>query len=108
MILFIAIDGVICTVGHNHCYERAHPIPEAIAKVNALYDGGNTVVLWTSRFTVTGLPSIIDFTRKQLATWGVRYTAIEFSKPEYDAFVDSKATTLDALVKGEDGTVPKR
>ena len=95
----IDIDGTICT---NTCgkYEEAEPIPEAIAKVNALYDEGHSIILFTARGTTTQ----IDWratTEKQLNQWKVKYHKLIFGKPEADIFIDDRAISAVDFMAGK-------
>ena len=88
MIYCFDVDGTLCTNTDGE-YERAEPYPEIIALVNALYDAGHNVLLYTARGSTTG----IDWralTEKQLQTWGVRYHELLFGKPHADVYVDDK------------------
>lgn len=89
MIVYIDIDDTICTLGSSMEYESAQPIPEAILKVNKLYDEGHTVLFWTARGTVTGM-DWRELTESQLDSWGVKYHSLIFGKPAYDLFIDDK------------------
>ncbi len=88
MIIYVDIDNTICeTIGTD--YESSIPIPNAIDKVNKLYDEGNTVIYWTAR----GAVSKIDWrelTESQLRLWGARYTELRLDKPAFDLFIDDK------------------
>jgi CMP-N,N'-diacetyllegionaminic acid synthase len=83
------IDGVLCNNTHGR-YELAQPYAHVIDRVNALYDSGHRVILFTARGTTTG----IDWralTEQQMLTWGVQYHQLFFGKPEADIFVDDRA-----------------
>jgi nicotinamidase-related amidase len=95
------IDETICTLGpcvegqDNHPYKIKVPLPERIEKINKLYDEGNAVVYWTSR-GIDSSKDWTDFTRKQLESWGVRYSAIICGKRRFDLFIDDKAQFSEA------------
>ena len=89
MIYCIDIDETLC---HNIEDDYAHSIPckEAIKKVNALYDSGNTIKLFTGR----GSWDDTDwrpFVEKQLKLWDVHYHELIMGKPHADVFIDDKA-----------------
>jgi len=89
MVYYIDIDNTICrTDGAD--YETAQPVQKRIDRVNALYDSGHTVVLWTARGATTGRDWMV-MTRQQLHEWGVRYHRLSMVKPEYDRIIDDKA-----------------
>jgi len=89
MIIYIDIDDTICTLTEAMNYFSAQPIPEAILKVNKLYDEGHMVHFWTARGTVTGI-DWRELTESQLDSWGVKYHSLIFGKPAYDLFIDDK------------------
>jgi len=93
MIVYIDIDGTICTKCDNLNYILAKPIYENIEKANRLYDMGNTIVYWTARGTLSG----VDWKSKtelQLKEWGVKYHELKFCKPAYDLFICDKAINV--------------
>lgn len=102
MIYYVDIDNTICvTAGLG--YEKAQPIPEAIAKVNALFDAGNIIIIWTSRGvggdeTQKGFHircnRLHTFTVAQLQTWGVKYHLLRMDKPYFDILFDDRAQPL--------------
>ena len=91
-------DGVICNTEGTE-YANATPKKDNIARINALYDAGNRIIIFTGRGTV----SKIDWrglTEKQFAAWGVKYHELIFHKPNYDFFVDDKNVTLKEFEGG--------
>ncbi len=90
------IDDTICRDGpvvegqDNHPYKRKVAIPERIEAMNRLYDEGNTVVYWTARGIDSG-KDWTEFTRAQLESWGVKYSAVVCGKRRFDLLVDDKA-----------------
>ena len=97
MVICFDLDGVICnqTTGD---YENAIPNREAIEVVNNLYDEGNRIIIYTSRFMGRNNGNVIEayregyeFTRKQLIGWGVKFHDLYLGKPIYDLLVDDKA-----------------
>ena len=90
MIYCIDVDGTLCTLS-NH-YVDAKPIKKMIDKVNALYDAGHTIKIYTARGQATGV-SYTDLTRKQLEEWEVKYHHLIMGKPSADIYVDDKART---------------
>jgi len=95
MIYCFDIDGTLCNeVGGD--YLAAKPFPERISTVNALYDMGHTVLLFTARGATSG----IDWeqqTRLQLASWGIRFHQLLMGKPHADVFIDNKATHSESF-----------
>jgi len=91
----IDIDGTICKEvilpNGKKDYANHIPMPERIAKVNALYDAGHTIKYMTAR----GITSGIDYTvltQEQLTKWGAKYHELDVgNKPHYDIWIDDKA-----------------
>ena len=89
-IYYVDIDGTILTTPVKGDYTKSMPYPDRIEIVNALFDAGHTVVYWTARGTQSGI-DWHDFTVKQLAEFGCKYTQLRTDKPHYDAWIDDKA-----------------
>ena len=89
MIIYVDIDETICETALDRNYVNAKPLKERIAKINKLYDEGNTIIYWTARGTGTGI-NWQDVTEKQFKKWNVKYHELKFQKPIYDLFIDDK------------------
>lgn len=98
MIIYVDIDETICCSPEDRDYSKATPITERIAKINKLYDVGNTIVYWTARGTGSGI-DWREVTEKQFEDWGVKYHDLKFGKPVYDLFVDDKNINSDTYFK---------
>ncbi len=85
----VDIDGTICR-NTTSDYPNSTPIPERIARINALVDAGHEVHYWTARGGNSGI-DWSELTTKQLAEWGCKYTTVNFCKPSYDLWIDDKA-----------------
>ena len=83
------LDGTLCTNTEGE-YESAIPFPERISKVNALYEAGSNILIYTARGTVTGI-DWRPLTEKQLAEWGVKYHELRLGKPFADIYIDDRA-----------------
>jgi CMP-N,N'-diacetyllegionaminic acid synthase len=95
------IDGVLCSQVERD-YREAQPNQQMIALVNRLYDRGNQILLYTSRFmgrakgdTQEAERIGRDFTERQLADWGVRYHELSMGKPRYDFVIDDRSVFYD-------------
>ena len=89
--IFIDIDNTICSTEGTD-YAGAKPLPERIAVVNRLYDEGNEIVLWTARGALHGVTlALAIMTKRQLATWGVKFHSLRFDKPLFDLLIDDRA-----------------
>lgn len=86
----ICKDGEVTNCEDKHPYKQKIPIPERIEQMNKLYDEGNAVVYWTARGIDSG-KDWTEFTRTQLESWGVKYSAIVCGKRRFDLLVDDKA-----------------
>lgn len=85
------IDGTLCT-NTDGAYEDAVPFPKRIARVNALFDDGKRIVLFTARGTTTG-KDWRALTERQMADWGVKYHELILGKPYAHVFIDDRAVS---------------
>ena len=83
------LDGTLCkTEGVE--YSEAVPDREMVALVNALYDGGHTIIIDTARGSGTGEKWHLR-TATQLNEWGVRYHTLRTGvKIPADVYVDDR------------------
>lgn len=90
------LDGTLCdTVGRD--YADARPRLDRIARVNALYAEGHTILIDTARGSGTG-EDWQDFTECQLDCWGVkRHRTRTGLKLAGDVYVDDKAALADTF-----------
>ena len=99
MIIYVDIDGTICTQDNMNDYggyKNAQPRHEQIYKINKLYDKGNTIIYWTARGTVTQI-DWLDLTKEQLDDWGCRYHDVRVGKPQYDLWIDDKSKRIEEI-----------
>ena len=93
----IDIDGVICiTTGSD--YNESKPNYKVIKKINALYEKGNKIIIFTARYMGRNKNNVQKAnnqgyvsTTKQLKSWGVKYNKLIMGKPSYDIIIDDKA-----------------
>jgi CMP-N,N'-diacetyllegionaminic acid synthase len=95
--LVVDIDGVLAAASLDPDYGKAQPMLANIAQLNALYDAGCEIVVYTARGSATGI-DWAETTRKQLASWGVRYHELRFGKPHADVYIDDRLLTLPLLL----------
>jgi len=95
-IIYVDIDETICETPQPRVYINAKPINENIAKINKLYDKGNTIVYWTARGSRTNI-NWYDLTFKQLTEWGAKFHELRVDKPYYDLFIDDKNIRIEEL-----------
>jgi hypothetical protein len=92
-LIYVDIDDTIATYTDEYKgkgqYDKALPIHDRIERINRLYDGGNTIVYWTARGTMTG-KNWFQITLKQLQDWGCKFHELRMNKPAYDLFIDDK------------------
>lgn len=91
------LDGVLCDQTEGD-YENASPNRPAIDAVNRLYDQGFRIIVHTARFMgrvhenpVEAYKIGFEFTKRQLAEWGVRYHDLFMGKPKYDLVIDDRS-----------------
>ena len=92
----IDVDGVIATIVPGNQYDQAAARTETIAAINALYDRGHRIILYTARGSATGI-DWIEVTKKQMSSWGVKYHELLFGKPAADFYIDDRLISLDHL-----------
>jgi hypothetical protein len=97
MIYCFDIDGTLCT-NTNGDYEIAVAFPQVIGYLNALYEQGHQIVLYTARGSTTGI-NWREATVKQLRAWGVKYHQLVLGKPHADLYIDDKAVHVDDWLK---------
>ena len=86
-VIFVDIDGTLCNQTQSD-YENARPYPEAIKKVNELFDKGNRIVIYTARFMNRANNNIkkvneigYQFTYDQLKSRGLKFHELKMGKP---------------------------
>ncbi len=90
------IDGVIAAKTLGNSYDKATPMKNNIRLLNALYDRGFYIVLFTARGYKTG----IDWkgvTVRQMEEWHVHYHELLFGKPDADIYIDDKFFEISDL-----------
>lgn len=106
-VIAVDLDETLCTGSKEYSsehigkYRHCVPIAEAVAKVNKLYDEGNTVIIYTSRGmgTLGGNLGVIyselyESTKRDLDRWGIKYHRLVFGKIYYDVLIDDKALNV--------------
>lgn len=89
MIYCFDLDGTLA-IGIRREYEGARPLEGRIAMVNALFDAGHTIKIFTARGATTGI-DWRELTEKQLHDWGLKYHELIMGKPHADFYIDDKA-----------------
>ncbi|MGY6554483.1 MAG: acylneuraminate cytidylyltransferase family protein [Wenzhouxiangella sp.] len=91
--LVVDIDGVLAEAMPELDYSKAGPIADNIARVNALYDAGCHITLYTARGAGTG-KDWSAVTAAQMKRWGVRHHVLKFGKPPADYYIDDRLVSL--------------
>ena len=102
MLIFVDIDGTICTTVGG--YDNAVPILSAIHKINRLYEMGHNITYWTARGKSSGI-DWSELTNAQLKEWGCLYHKLSFDKPAYDCILDDKALRMRDVKLGVVGGI---
>lgn len=89
--IVVDIDNTICKTDGTD-YEHSTPYPERIAKINELYNQGNTIVYHTGRRW-----AMAQLTSYQLREWGCKYHSLVLGKPPADILIDDRAIRLEDL-----------
>lgn len=85
-------------------YQYCAPLLSNIAKVNALYDDGNTIIIYTARgmshfkgniYSVYS--NLYQFTKNQLEVWKVKHHQLVMGKIHYDMLIDDKCMRPEEL-----------
>ena len=99
-VIIVDIDGTICEqIGDPgkssdaQGLENAKPFTERIKYLNLLYDEGHFIHYWSSRGCWTG-EELLERTRQQLDSWGVKYNDVAVFKPFYDVWIDDKSVRV--------------
>jgi len=94
MIAYCDLDKTLC---HGE-YEFAKPIKKNINKLNALYDKGWHIVIWTARggekFNGDMVRADMEYrtlTEGWLKTHEVKFHQLRFDKPSFDLIIDDKS-----------------
>ena len=90
------LDGTLCNTV-NGDYINSKPIPEAINKVNSLFDQKYYIIIFTARFMGIEKGNVnnvynrgYNFTFEQCISWSLKFHKLILGKPEYDIIIDDK------------------
>jgi|19_taG_2_1085344.scaffolds.fasta_scaffold00919_13 hypothetical protein len=94
MNIFVDFDETICP----DYTAKTEPLENAVETINALYEAGNTIKIWSCRTGPAGegwqgktVLQHIDIMRAYLDRWGVKYHDFVFNKPNCDVFIDDRS-----------------
>lgn len=86
MQIVIDIDGTICTEERTYSRSLAKPLIGAVESVNALYDQGHIIFLFTARTWME-----FEMTTDWLKRNGFKYHQLIMGKPIGDVWIDDRA-----------------
>ena len=99
-VIIVDIDGTICEqIGDPgkssdaQGLESTKPFTKRIEYLNLLHAEGHFIHYWSSRGCWTGV-DLLERTRKQLDSWGVKYNDVAVFKPFYDVWIDDKSVRV--------------
>lgn len=92
----VDVDDTICFYGDEREYGLAEPNHENIAKINALYDKGHSIIYWTARGSRSGV-DWSELTAKQLAEWGAKFHEVQCNKLYFDVLIDDRALRIEEV-----------
>ncbi len=96
-IIYVDIDGTICTQVTDSKYENAIPFFENINKINKLYDDGCYIKYWSARGS-TSKVDYYDLTKIQLDGWGCQYHELSTGeKPFYDLLICDRTKRIEEI-----------
>ena len=101
MIIYVDMDETICFYEGERHYPDAVPNLSRIAKINELYDEGNTITYYTARGSQSGI-DWTEVTENQLKSWGCKYHNLSVGrKPHYDLLICDKAVNSDVFFNND-------
>ena len=86
MQIIIDMDGTICTEERTYSRCLAQPKTGAVEAVNALYNAGNTIIIYSARTWME-----FEMTTAWLKQYGVKYHQLMMGKPVGDVWIDDRA-----------------
>lgn len=97
VVVGVDLDGVVARRTRERSFDFANfePIPEAIAKVNTLFDRGFVIIYHSAR-----PEEYYAVTMAWLHLHGARFHALRLGKMRATYYVDDRSSTLDALLEG--------
>jgi len=101
MIIYVDMDETICFYEGERHYPDAVPNLSRIAKINELYDEGNTITYYTARGSQSGI-DWTEVTENQLKSWGCKYHNLSVGrKPHYDLLICDKAVNSEVFFNND-------
>ncbi|MCX7986414.1 MAG: HAD family hydrolase [Bacteroidales bacterium] len=86
MQIIIDLDGTICTEEKTYSRSLAKPLDDAVSSVNALYEQGHTIIIYSARTWME-----YEMTSAWLAQHNIKYHQLVMGKPIGDVWIDDRA-----------------
>jgi hypothetical protein len=86
MQIIIDLDGTICSEEKTFSRSLAKPKAHAVESVNALYEAGHTIIIYSAR-TWVEYEMTVDWLQKS----GIKYHQLFMGKPIGDVWIDDRA-----------------
>ncbi|MDO5571746.1 MAG: hypothetical protein Q4F97_09840 [Bacteroidales bacterium] len=90
MQIIVDLDGTLCQEMRQFSRCLAKAKPEAVKTINALYDEGNTIIIYTAR-TWAEYEMTIDWLKNN----NVKYNQLFMGKPIGDVWLDDRAMPVE-------------
>lgn len=90
MRIIVDLDGTICTEERTNSRPMAKPIEKAICSINKLYDGGDTIIIYSARSWQE-----YEMTTNWLKDHSVKYHQLILGKPIGNVWIDDRAIRFD-------------
>lgn len=87
--IVIDLDGTIVEEKGERERSKAVPLPRAVESVNALYEMGHTIIIYSGRSYRE-----LELTLNQLKQCGVKYHHLVLGKPVADILIDDRAVSF--------------
>jgi hypothetical protein len=86
MQIIIDLDGTICSEEKTFSRSLAKPKTHAVESVNALYEAGHTIIIYSAR-TWVEYEMTVDWLQKN----GIKFHQLFMGKPIGDVWIDDRA-----------------
>jgi uncharacterized HAD superfamily protein len=86
MQIIVDLDGTICTEEKTYSRSLAKPLDDAVNSINALYDAGHTIIIYSARTWME-----YEMTVAWLKQHNIKYHQLIMGKPIGDVWIDDRA-----------------
>lgn len=86
MQIIVDLDGTICTEEKTFSRSLAKPLDDAVNSINALYDQGHTIIIYSARTWME-----YEMTTAWLRQHNIKYHQLIMGKPIGDVWIDDRA-----------------